>query len=35
MEIWIQQIMEQFGYISVAFLIMIENIPPQFPQKLF
>lgn len=33
MEIWIQQIMEQFGYIGVAFLIMIENIFPPIPSE--
>ncbi|MCA9766512.1 MAG: DedA family protein [Carnobacterium sp.] len=33
MEIWIQHIMEQFGYIGVAFLIMIENIFPPIPSE--
>jgi membrane protein DedA with SNARE-associated domain len=33
MEIWIQQIMEQFGYIGVAFLIMIENVFPPIPSE--
>ena len=33
MEIWIQQITEQFGYIGVAFLIMIENIFPPIPSE--
>lgn len=33
MSSWIQQIMEQFGYIGVAFLIMIENIFPPIPSE--
>ncbi|MEG0268564.1 MAG: DedA family protein, partial [Carnobacterium sp.] len=33
MEIWIQHIMEQFGYIGVAFLIMIENVFPPIPSE--
>ncbi|WP_087029865.1 DedA family protein [Trichococcus palustris] len=33
MEAWIQSIMEQFGYIGVAFLIMIENLFPPIPSE--
>lgn len=33
MEAWIQGIMEQFGYIGVAFLIMIENVFPPIPSE--
>lgn len=32
-EAWIQSIMEQFGYIGVAFLIMIENLFPPIPSE--
>lgn len=32
-EAWIQNIMEQFGYIGVAFLIMIENLFPPIPSE--
>ncbi|WP_411354484.1 DedA family protein [Trichococcus shcherbakoviae] len=33
MEAWIQSIMEQFGYLGVAFLIMIENLFPPIPSE--
>ncbi|MGI1820871.1 DedA family protein [Exiguobacterium sp. TRN 1102] len=34
MEQWIQQIIEQFGYLGVMFLIFIENVFPPIPSEL-
>lgn len=33
MEVWIQGIMEQFGYIGVFLLIMVENLFPPIPSE--
>lgn len=33
METWIQSIMEDFGYIGVFFLIMLENLFPPIPSE--
>ena len=34
MEQWIHQIMEQFGYFGVLFLIFVENVFPPIPSEL-
>jgi len=34
MEQWIQQMIEQFGYWGVLFLIFIENVFPPIPSEL-
>ena len=34
MEQWIQQIIEQFGYFGVMFLIFVENVFPPIPSEL-
>lgn len=34
MEQWIQQVIEQFGYFGVMFLIFIENVFPPIPSEL-
>lgn len=33
MENWILQLMEQFGYFGVFFLILVENIFPPIPSE--
>lgn len=33
METWIQQIMEDFGYVGVFLLIMLENVFPPIPSE--
>ncbi len=34
MQTWIIDVMEQFGYLGIAILIMVENIFPPIPSEI-